>query len=183
MKHRVYLIIKVPCKSFPVLVKMKDNHIRKSFLKTLRDCSKPLTLRIQFLHENLWGGSPWLGWWTRRRGEGGWSGGVPRGPEGRGQRACSLPGGAAEECLRHNVVSAGVPSLSMVSGCKWTWTLSMHPFQFPALQMQQQQRRGGGLLWVFTTSSQQRLNSLPKGEAPLTHPAKPSKCCYCHWSL
>lgn len=180
MKHRVYLIIKVPWKSFPVLVKMKDNHIRKSFLKTLRDCSKLLTPRIQFLRENSWGGSPWLGRWTRR-GEGGWSDGVPRGPEGRGQRACSLPGGAAEECLRHNVVSPGVPSLSMVSDCKRTWTLSTHLFQFSALQMQQQQRRGGDLLWVFTTSSQQRLSSLPKGEAPLTHPATPSKCYY-YWS-
>lgn len=33
MKHRFYLIIKVPCKSIPVLVKMKDNHIRKTFFK------------------------------------------------------------------------------------------------------------------------------------------------------
>ena len=57
MKHRFYLIIKVPCKSIPVLVKMKDNHIRKSFSKTPRDCNKLLTPRTQFLHEHSWGGS------------------------------------------------------------------------------------------------------------------------------
>lgn len=95
----------------------------------------------------------------------------------RGHASCQEA--AAEECLRHHVVRLGVPSLSTVSNRKRTGTLSTHPFQFPALQMQKQQRRGGGLChvhYIFTAETQQPS----KGEAPVTYLAIPSQRYYCH---